>query len=364
MSEKLVSAANLTGRVLKGKKNRAGWEVLECLSSSNINIDDSGRSHTYKVKHVENGQLAFLKATDADLVDEEESMVVKLQAVLRHYNFEASISDYCRGNNMDRVCLAIDHGDALVEWNGTKEPVFYLIFELADGDIRHQLFKSESWPAQRKFRLLHQVAVGLSQLHAADVCHNDLKPPNILDYQGEHKVADLGQATEEHNLAPHEWEAIVGDPKYAPPEVLYMQNSEPGTRALTNRLRRSGDLYLLGSVAYFLFSGRMMTPAILDRMLSVHLPPVNGAGWGGQFNDLLPFWRSAYSEEMAEFQVIVDADTQIPSKTAQQLKSIVSQLCEPDPEERGHPLERVQGKRTFGLQRYIGELDVLSHRLH
>jgi Protein kinase domain. len=361
----MVSAANLHGHVLKGRKTGTGWEVVEPLSPPMSMRVTPERSHTYRVRNVATGEFAFLKAADADMVDEDdESLVVRLEAVLMHHKFEAHVSEHCHGNNMDRVCLAIDHGNTLVEFNGIKEPVFFLVFELADGDIRDQIFTSYQWSAQQKFRLLHHVSVGLSQLHAVKVSHNDLKPPNVLAYAGEHKVADLGQATKEDHLAPHDWEAIVGDPRYAPPEALYLPDGEPGTRLVANRLRQSGDLYLLGSLTYYLFSGRMMTPAILDRMLLVHLPPLRDGGWTGSYADLLPYWRAAFSEEMAVFKRNLEDQPDISASAAQRLISMIYQLCEPDPEVRGHPLDRVLGVRTFSLQRFVAAFALLSRRLH
>lgn len=360
----MANAANLNGKLLKGQKTGASWEVVEALSEPILLRSSPERSHAYRVRNIATGEYAFLKATDADMVDEEETLLIRLKAVLMHHEFEAQISEHCRGNNMDRVCLAIDHGNAMIEINGVKEPVFFLVFELADGDIRHQIFTSSQWTSQRKFELLQQVAVGLSQLHVVKVSHNDLKPPNILSYSGNHKVADLGQATKEDQLAPHDWEAVVGDPRYAPPETLYLSDGEPGTRVLANKMRQSGDLYLLGSLAYFLFSGRMMTPAVLDRLLSVHLPPLRSGGWAGSYSDLLPFWRAGFSEEMAAFRAQLMEAPDLGAREREQLITIVHQLCEPEAEERGHPLDRVAGKRTFSLQRFIAAFQLMSRRLH
>src|SRR5690606_22931762 len=110
----------------------------------------------YKVKH-DNGREAFLKAVDADLIDETETLAVRLTAVLTHHQFEAQVSDHCRGNNMDHVSLAIDHGSDMQELDGVREPVFYLIFELAQSDVRQQILVDRDWPAQKKVRLLHHI---------------------------------------------------------------------------------------------------------------------------------------------------------------------------------------------------------------
>lgn len=361
----MVSAANLNGKILKGMKTGTTWEIVGVISTTALRKVSPERSHTYRVRNTASGQYAFLKAADADIVeDDDETLAVRLEALLMHHKFEAQVSEHCQGNNMDRVCLAIDHGNMMIEHNGTREPVFYLVFELADGDIRNQVFSSEEWPIERKFQLLHHVAVGLSQLHGVKVSHNDIKPPNILAYGSEHKIADLGQATKEDQTAPHDWEAVIGDPRYAPPETLYMQDGLPGTRLVPNRLRQSGDMYLLGSLAYFLFSGRMMTPVILDGLLQIHLPPCQASGWQGTFSDVIPFWRAAFSEEMASFRMDLSTGSSLKPESVEKLLVIIHQLCDPDPERRGHPLDQANGQRTFNLQRYVTAFDVLSRKLH
>lgn len=72
--------------------------------------------------------------------------------------------------------------------------VFYLIFELADGDIRRHLAVQESLDLAFVLRTLHHVAVGLDQLHRADIAHQDLKPSNVLIYTKE-MGAKQGQRT-------------------------------------------------------------------------------------------------------------------------------------------------------------------------
>ncbi|SIQ57613.1 Protein kinase domain-containing protein [Rhizobium sp. RU20A] len=357
------NAQHLTGKILKGHKTGIGWEVVESLNTPTAVKSTESNSHVYKVKDQASGRFAFLKAADVDFIGGEESLLVRLKALLMHHEFETCVSDHCHGNNMDRVCLAIDHGDAVIEANGVREAVFYLVFELADGDIRDQIFTAEQWTVQRKFRLLHQVAVGLSQLHSVKVSHNDLKPPNVLMYADDHKVSDLGQATREDLIAPHDWNAVVGDPRYAPPEALYSFDGDPGARLLPNRLRQCGDLYLLGSLMHFLFSGRMMTPCILERLHPVHLPSFEGEGWEGPYNDLIPFWREAMSEEFTALRKALAQRNDFDARSIDQIITFLSQLCDPDPELRGHPLDQVDGIRTFNLQRYISAFNVLSHRL-
>ncbi|SMH32037.1 protein kinase domain-containing protein [Mesorhizobium australicum] len=352
-------AANLEGRTVPGKKMPGLWTILDRLTDPDGNSGGK-RSFGYRVRH-ESGKEGFLKASDADLAhDNDESIAVRLQAVLMHHSFEAGVSEHCRGNSMDRVSLTIDFGDAMLENNGVKEPLFYLIFELADGDVRTHALIEKNWTFAQKFSLLHHVTVGISQLHGALVSHNDIKPPNILVYSDGHRVADLGQATREDILAPHDCNAIVGDPRYAAPEVLYAKDGKPGQRIFSNESRRACDLYLLGSFIYYLFCGRMLTPSLVDRMSALHRPLAVG-GWGGTFLEVLPYWRAAFGEEIECLAdtLAASADPAV-RKYADQIVDCVLQLSEPDPARRGHPAEIYPRGTHYSLKRYVSLFDRLA----
>lgn len=351
-------AANLLGRTVRGNKLGGVWHVTEQLV---VPLDALGYSRTYgyKVKH-ESGREAFLKAVDADLIDAGETLVVRLTAVLAHHDFEARVSEHCRGNNMDRVTLAIDHGSEMMEHDGAREPVFYLIFELASGDVRQQILLDRDWPADKKFRLLHHIAVGLQQLHGAKVTHNDVKPPNVLAFNDGHRISDLGQATRDDAVAPHDGNAIVGDPRYAAPELLYIEDGAPGTRHISNENRRGTDLYLLGSMVHFLFVGRMLTPEILDELDANHSPPIEDRGWQGGYSDVTPYWRAGFSTVLHRFKLALSkSDESVISGNAEVLTQVIAELCEPEPSKRGHVTSATNGP-SHSLIFFISLFDRLA----
>lgn len=78
--------------------------------------------------------------------------------------------------------------------------VDYLIFELADGDVRSHLDAMPAFDAAFLLRTLHHVATGLQQLHRAQIAHQDLNP-RTSSYTGGRPVqnsatlAGHGQAT-------------------------------------------------------------------------------------------------------------------------------------------------------------------------
>ena len=186
------------------------------------------------------------------------------------YNFEADLLATC--SRMDRVVRALDRGEITIEGAEIVPAVAYLIFEEADGDIRSALDElGSSFDYAWACRMLHHAATGLWQMHGAEMAHQDVKPSNVLTFgRGLSKLGDLGRASLRGATAPHDELDCAGDHTYAPPELLYRQVS-PDWRAR----RQACDLYLLGSLTLFVFSGATMTAAILT-FLDDGQYPANG----------------------------------------------------------------------------------------
>ncbi len=138
-----------------------------------------------------------MKITDLELMTgSTENLLERVAAAAGAHTFERRILDHCQGNNMDRVVTAIDYGDTQVEVDGDKDVIFFLVFELAEGDIRPQVSSNRRADFLWCVGALHHLAVAVQQLHAGGVCHNDIKPANFLLFTREvQKLADLGCAT-------------------------------------------------------------------------------------------------------------------------------------------------------------------------
>ena len=116
----------------------------------------------------------------------------------------------------------------------------------------------------------------------------------------------------------------------------------------------ASDLYLLGSMAHFFVTGIMITPTVVSHLNLVHRPRSEGGGWTGTFAGVLPYWREAFAVVLEEFENALptnDAAELTPS--AQAFMVSVTQLCEPDPVNRGHPLERLGHRDLLSVERYI-----------
>lgn len=339
---------NLSGRVTSD-----GWVFGDLVQKQSYQTGGNF-SVGYLANHPD-GRVGFLKAFDFSREARAPDPTTELERALNTYNFERNILDLCNGARLTRVVVAISHGNIPLQ-EAPLNGVFYLIFELANGDIRNRVAKSNRIDVIWTLNALHNVATGIAQLHKREIYHQDVKPSNILTFGTEDtsKLADLGRSYCKTLPAPHDGFLIAGVMYYAPPEQLYGFSSADHDLA-----RASADLYLFGSVIYYLFSGIMLTPAILDRLREEHKPrrfAKSDSGWTGYFDDVLPYLDDAYAVVLSEFSTTMHGvfDAVGRPDIADEIASLVKYLTQPDPRLRGHPSNRrMRHGNPYGLDRFI-----------
>lgn len=339
--ESRIAAHSLLGRELP-----EGWHVVEKVRRPS---DATGSRFSVGYIVQRDGTRAFLKALDYSFAFGSGDAARVLEAMTSAYNFEVDVLERCAASRMDRIVTVLGHGEVVVEGADGVPNVSYLLFELAEGDVRHALDSlgpvfDYAWA----FRTLHHAATGLWQLHGQGIAHQDLKPSNVLTFgRTSSKLADLGRASRRGVGAPHEGLDLAGDPAYAPPELLYGQIDSDWSKR-----RQCCDTYLLGSLTIFMFSGATATAAILT-YLDDNLHP---GAWGDSYAAVLPYVRVAFDRAIVEFE------DSLSKPVATRLVPIAQQLCDPDPELRGHPVSRSQRGNSYSLERYVAEFDLLARR--
>jgi serine/threonine protein kinase len=357
-------AEQLVGHELPGRRANVRWTVLERISNGHEEPSGAIYSVGYRVKSNE-GHEAFMKVTDLDLLtDETCSIFERTSVAVQAHKFEREILEHCRGNNMDRIVVAIDYGDTIVQHEKGREPIFYLVFELAECDVRVQVDRRTRFDLAWVLAALHDLAVAIQQLHSGEVSHNDIKPANFLVFTGPtlpdrmQKLADLGCATSPLIFSIYDEAICIGDRRYAPPEILYAKEQQ---KELCNfEARRAIDLYHLGSMILFLITGRMLTPEVVRRLNPECRPPNEDSDWSFTFDEVLPYWREALSRAIVEFreQLPVDRTGKLTVISEGIIESLV-QLGEPDPKLRGHPLNRAGQADRLSVRQYISLFDRL-----
>jgi len=334
-------AMQLLGRTLAD-----GWLVVE-----EFQLAASGTGGTFSAGYIaeRDGHRVFVKALDLSRAGSPGvNRIDELKRLTTKFAFERDLLDACATKKMDKVVRAVGRGEVMVA-PGLGGTVDYLLFELADGDIRKHMEQAASLNAAWVFRCLQHISNGIGQLHQANIAHQDVKPSNVLVYSKlTSKIGDLGRAVLKGVDGPHDGRRIPGAQSYAPPELLY---SEIPTEWAARRF--GCDLYLLGSMVVFLFAKTTMTA-----LLFAELPAqFHYQSYRGFFRDVLPHLRDAMDQGMARFSLSV------PAPYTDQVLRIVRELCDPDPLRRGHPRNVIMKNGSqYSVERYVSEFNLLASR--
>ena len=334
-------AERLTGLTLDG-----GWTVTGRTAVSAVST--GGFFSVGYIAERDDGLRGFVKALDFHkAIGGTGDPIDAVKRVTEAYAFERDLLERCRDARMDKIVLAIDQGNINVPGFGALGVVPYLIFELAERDIRAQLDFLRRFDLAWTLRSLHNVTVGLKQLHRREISHKDLKPSNVLMFhQNLFKIADLGRAARKGYSAPHDGTTWAhGDRAYAPLELLY-GHEDPDWN-----IRNIGcDAYLLGSMIVFFFTGVSMTSLVLSHMDPAH----HHENWAGGYDTVFSYVQDAFGKALNSFAAAV------PEHVRRDLTQIVSELCNPDPKLRGTIAARKNGKNF--METYVTRLNLLAYK--
>jgi serine/threonine protein kinase len=344
MPQAITAKDNLLGLTLQN-----GWKIIRQLPK--LQTDTGGNFSTGYIVESPDGIKYFLKAIDFTAALQAKDPAKALQNLTAAFNLERDILQLSKSHS--HVVRAVADGSIAVSppGGGTPETVQYLILELASDSLRRMAVTSTRLPMSIALRALHNIAIGMRQLHGAQVAHQDMKPSNALKFDGDiFKVCDVGRASVKGQAAPHDGLNVAGDRGYAPPELIYGQVDPDFV------VRRLGcDAYLLGSLAAFLICGASMTALIVDELDATARPLV----WSGPYATVLPQVRAAFSRAMNSLEALIPAGA--PYKN--EMIRCIRQLCDPDPSLRGHPNTRAimaGAGNVYDLERYISIFDRLA----
>jgi eukaryotic-like serine/threonine-protein kinase len=348
-------ADKLSGVTLDG-----GWKVLEQLTRGGLS--GSNFSVGYLVERQGKGtERAFLKAMDFAKIlkrrEKKENPLDTLQFCLNCFQYESRLLALCKDSRMSRIVTVLDTGSYYGDAENPLSIVPYLVLELADkGDIRQFIRIDMALDRVWALECLHDISVGLSQLHGKGVAHLDLKPSNVFVFKDrESKVGDLGCADRMDEPSPSSSrDAIPGDPSYAPPELVY------GHVESDWRLRHLGnDLYCLGSMTHFIFTGTTVNSQMKLLLPRELVPPRWGGRFSGTYDLVIGHLQDTLSTILARFGDTLHAIGM--EDMSGDLTEVVACLCNPNPKLRRYP-EKAMTQSSLDLRRLVSLFDRLSRR--
>jgi serine/threonine-protein kinase len=159
----------------------------------------------------------------------------------------------------------------IFDFGRTPEGLFYYAMEYLEGaTLADVVVVDGPQPPERVVWILSQAAAALSEAHALNLVHRDIKPTNImlLERNGHAdvaKVLDFGLVKELERIETDsvtQAGAIAGTPQYLSPEAI----TAPGN------VDARADIYALGAVGYFLLTGlHVFEGATVIEVCSAHL---------------------------------------------------------------------------------------------
>jgi len=330
----------LSGHILEG-----GWTVGKLID---IPTGKTGGNFSigYEVKS-RDGKPAFLKALDYYSAFRDPNTPVALKRLVDIHLFEKRVLEICKEANLDHVVKFIAGGKVKVNESLIGE-VDYIIFEMANSDIRTQMDRFQKLDLAWRLRAIHHISIGVQQLQGKGIVRQDIKPSNVLSFEdGFFKLGDLGSSVARDFSSPLEDRPIGGQISYASPELRYGYVSPDW-----GKRRLACDLYLLGSMLFFLFAKTSASALLFAEMREEHCP----AKWGGSYGEVLPMVRDAFGRSMERFK------SHIPDPFQSEISEIAGQLCNPDPDLRGHPRNRIGHGNPYSVERFVTRFDLLAFK--
>lgn len=334
---------------LEGLDLSDGWSLGRMLAPG---ADATGSTFSigFEAKHSD-GRQAFCKVLDLISVARSGNVIENLQRATKAFTYEWELLKLCKLYSSRRIVHALEFGE-VADARVPLGVVPYIVFEEASGDLRSYLDQDSTSLLGPRVALLHDAAMGVRELHAIRIAHQDLKPSNLLFFEAFQnspagKLADLGRASLEGDPALHDSSQVAGAFAYAPPELLYGDVSD-----LFETRRMLCDFYQVGALIAYVLSEVSINGELFARLPADHHWRV----WGGTYEEALPLVINVMNEIFDEIEATLAVEIKKEAMT------MIRTLCNPNPAMRGLGVLSGQSSRALVMLRVANKLDLIAKR--
>ncbi len=336
-----IDIINRPANFLEGKTLAGGWIVKEKITKPfDPAVSSFAKSYIVERKE-EDGKtkVALLKALDFSvaLLDEEPTKALIMLA--KSYDFEKELLELCKIQRLTKIVTIIDQG-VIPPISGSIIQVPYFILEYAEKDVKSQIDFDSRLNTAWLLRILHNVTVGLWQLHSNGVAHKNVRPDSIMEFRKDlQKLTDIGNSDKKGFETPGKISPLAIDPAYYTPEFLYNHSETDWVHT-----SQATDAYLLGNLIFFLFTQTSFNTWLLHYLDDTHKPNE----WSGTYEEVLTYLEEAYEKAILHFTAWVEEP-----KLKAELAGALRLLCHPNPRKRGHPLNIASIGSSLSVERFI-----------
>lgn len=338
---------------LEGLTLKSGWFIEKLLvKPKGATGGDFGVSYSAS----KDGNPAFVKAIDFRRAFGETNFIEVLNALTSAVLWERDLMKFCKDEAMSRVVTLLDYEDlVLTEDQGDhSKKVCCFVFEIGKGDLRANFDFGQSPKHSWRLMVLRDVALGLDQLHRRGIAHLDVKPSNVIaladSLSRAHvmKLGDLGRSVRKGFNGPFDGLCWPGDRGYAPPEKWYGYTSSQWQDE-----REAADLYQLGGLLVFLYTGVPLNSLIRAELPEQFTPGIYRGGFTPELVDVL---KQSIGKVLA-----LHVFPSLPPQVSEELRAMLVDMTQPDPSQRGDRAARKQG--VVGIDRFHQKLYRLAKRM-
>lgn len=331
---------------LTGLTVENGWKVNKILKRP---ATATGGAFSFGYEVEKEGKIAYLKAVDFSVALQDPDLLKALQYQLEIFNFEKDLLEICKNEKLHKVVIPIDSGKVLVPgFPAVINTVHYIIFDMAEGDIR-KFYSFNQYNFFFIFSSLHNLAVGIQELHAINIAHQDIKPSNALVFDKMTKISDIGRASSKEKPFIYDNLLCPGDRNYIAPEQNY------GFHAYNDfKDKFAADMFSFGSLFYFYLYNIPLASLFQQEFQKTSFMLTDSFE-----NDLL-YWERAFDDILAT--TMNDLSKFLKSESCLRIIDMIKSLCAPDPRKRGHKKNKENQLPQYSLERFISELDILAKK--